>query len=135
MAKKNIATFVGPNQGLSIAGDYAYAYSGTVASTTGNQTLLEFTTGKEFIVGKITTAGSIPNNGGGVANGDITAFTLSFNGLEIARMKTETTQEDSPTYSTYPILIPPHTALKLIVLSSGTNGSTSAIIVGRIYNA
>jgi len=133
MAKKNIATFVGPNQGLSIAAEYAYAYSGTVASTTGSQTLLEFTTGKEFIVCDLTCAGSVDTVE--FASGDISVFTLSFNGLEVARMKTETLQEDSPTYTVYPILIPPRTKVKLIVASSGTNGSTSAIIVGRIYNA
>tara|TARA_R110000824_G_scaffold373566_2_gene563965 strand:+ start:1197 stop:1604 length:408 start_codon:yes stop_codon:yes gene_type:complete len=131
--KKRTATFLGPNKGISIAREFAYAYSGTKQATTGETTLLEFTTGNEIIVGKITCAGAIPNNGSGVGSGVVSAFTLTFNGEEVTRMKTETLQEDSPTFTVYPILFPPHTSIKLVVLSNGTAGKTSAIIVGRIY--
>jgi len=116
---------------LNYVGDHAYAYSGM--STASAQTLLEFTSGSKLIVGTITCAGSIPNNGGGIANGDISAFTLSMNGVEVARMKTDTAQEDMPTYAEYAILIPPYTAVKLTVNSSGTQGVTSAMIIGKVH--
>ena len=116
---------------LNYVGNHAYAYSGM--STASAQTLLEFTSGSKLIVGRITCAGSIPNNGGGIANGDISAFTLSMNGIEVARMKTDTAQEDMPTYAEYPILIPPYTVVKLEVNSSGTNGVTSAMIIGKVH--
>ena len=55
MAKRRIATFLAPNKGLSVAGDYAYAYNqvGTdqlqsIANT------LEFTTGNYLTVGHWT---------------------------------------------------------------------------------
>jgi len=133
MAKKQIATFLGPQKGLTIAGDYAYAYSGTVQASQSNATLLEFTTGKEIIVGEITCAGAVDNTDS--ETGCITAWTLTMNGLEVTNMKTETLQEDSPMFTVYPILLPPHTAIKLIVLSNTTVGKCSAIIVGRVYDA
>jgi len=49
MAKTQIATFLGTQPGLSIAGDYCYAYSGIVndaSSGSAATTLLKFTTGK-----------------------------------------------------------------------------------------
>jgi len=125
---------VGP--GINYIKDWVYAYSGTQQAATGDQTLLEFFTSESgLIVGKITCAGAIPNNGAGVASGVVSAFTLIMNGTEVARMKTETLQEDSPTYTTYPILFPPNTEVKLVVNSNGTAGATSAIIVGRVYGA
>jgi len=133
---------VQPNASVAATGlgvryiqDWAYAYSGTQQAATGDQTLLEFTSGSGLIVAKITCAGAIPTNGAGVASGVVSAFTLIMNGTEVARMKTETLQEDSPTYTTYPILFPPFTDVKLVVNSNGTAGSTSAIIVGRVYGA
>jgi len=49
MAKKQIATFLGTQPGLSIAGDYCYAYSGIISDASSGSaasTLLKFTTGK-----------------------------------------------------------------------------------------
>ena len=135
MAKKNIATFLGPQLGLSTIGDFAYAYSGTVQATTANHTMLLFTSGDTVTVGKITCVGGIENNGGGVAAGTVSAFTLTFNGQEITRFKTVTsgTSPDAPMHQTYPIIIPPRTEVKVIVFSTGTDGKTSVIINGRVY--
>jgi hypothetical protein len=118
---------------LNYIGNHAYAYSGAQTSASSEQTLLEFQSGSNTVVGRITCTGGIPNNGEGVASGVISAFTLTLNGIEITRMKTETLQEDSPTFTEYPILIPPYTSVKLIVISNGTVGKTSAIIVGKVY--
>jgi hypothetical protein len=118
---------------LNYVGNHAYAYSGTAQATTAEQTLLQFTSGSSTFVGRITCAGAVPNNGSGVASGAVSAFTLTFNGVEITRMKTETLQEDSPTFTEYPILIPPYTAVKLVVLSNATAGATSAMLVGKVH--
>jgi hypothetical protein len=118
---------------LNYVGDHAYAYSGTVQAATGAVTLLEFTSGSSTFVGRINCAGAIPNNGAGVGSGCVSAFTLTMNGVEITRMKTETLQEDSPTFTEYPLMIPPYTSVKLIVLSNGTAGFVSAMIVGKVH--
>ena len=137
MAKKNIATFLGPQLGLTTVGEFAHAYSGTVQATTSNHTMLFFTTGASVLVGKITCVGGIENNGGGVATGTVSAFTLSFNGQEITRFKTVTagTSPDAPMHQTYPIIIPPRTEVKVVVFSTGTDGKTSVIIAGRVHDA
>jgi len=134
MAKKNIATFFGPQLGLSTVGDFAYAYSGTVQATSADHTMLFFTSGDSTLVGKITCIGGVENNGGGVAAGTVSAFTLSFNGQEITRFKTSTsgTSPDHEAHQTYPIIIPPRTEVKVIVFSTSTDGKTSVIINGRL---
>jgi len=56
MARKQIATFLAPNKGLSIVDNHAYATSGIIpdgGSGSAATTMLDFTTGKGYIVGKI----------------------------------------------------------------------------------
>jgi len=52
MAKKQIATFLAPNKGLSIVGDHAYGYSGVLDISTEID-MLSFTTGNFVFVGTI----------------------------------------------------------------------------------
>ena len=49
MAKKRIATFLGPQLGLSIAGTHAYAYSGVIGIDDNETTQLEFQTPDKVI--------------------------------------------------------------------------------------
>ena len=51
MAKKNVATFLGTQKGLSIVGNYCYAYSGVVRANGSDTTALDFHTGDSTIVG------------------------------------------------------------------------------------
>jgi len=53
MAKKQIATFLGPNKGLSILEKHAYAYSGLIedaASGSAASTCFDFRTGKSYVL-------------------------------------------------------------------------------------
>ena len=56
MAKKRIATFLGPQLGLTVLGDHAMAMSGIIsagATQDTPDTLLSFTTGDFYFVGTI----------------------------------------------------------------------------------
>ena len=131
------ASTVVPGLSLNYVGSHSFAYSGAVQAATSNQTLFEFSTGTKLFVGKITCVGAIANNGTGVASGTYSAFTLTFNGLDVARFKTSTsgTSPDNEAHQTYPIIIPPYTEVKLVVFSAGTDGQTTAIMVGKVSDA
>jgi len=135
MAKKRIATFLAPNKGLSIAGDHAYAYSGMFGANTAEQTMLDFTSGNYYIVGRITFTGSVKANA--PQSGSISAALVLFNGLPIAILKTDGLNESQPTVAYSDIIIPPNTVVKVTVESADTDADNqgSAIITGRIYNA
>ena len=119
---------------LNYVGNYVYAYSGTIQATQSEDTVLEFTTGNKLIVGSLTCSGGIENNGGGVSAGTLSAFTLSLNGIEIARVKTSTsgTSPDNPSLENFPIMIPPYTLVKVTVFSTSTDGKTSTLIIGKV---
>jgi len=131
------ASVASVGKGIRYEGSHAFAYSGALQAAASDQTLFEFSTGSGLFVGTITCAGAIENNGGGVAAGTYSAFTLTFNGLDVARFKTSTsgTSPDHQAHQTYPIIIPPLTQVKLVVFSGGTDGLTTAIITGRVYGA
>ena len=129
------ASVVQTGLGIRYVGEHGYAFSGALQASGSDQTLFEFSTGTGVFVGSITCVGAVANNGTGIASGAYSAFTLTFNGLDVARFKTSTagTSPDNEAHQTYPIIIPPLTQVKLIVFSSGTDGKTTAIITGRVY--
>jgi len=134
MAKKNIATFLGPQPGISTIGNHAYAYSGQIqASDTPVQHLL-FTTGNTYLVGTIDCLG--PVKADDIGSGTISVFLITFNGTEISTVKVESEVEDQPSNSSISLIIPPRTEVKVTVDSTaGTTGLlTSCNITGRIYN-
>ena len=52
-------SFTGPAEALEIAGDFAYAYSGSFGASTTAATRLSFTTGNYLFVGEIRLCGMI----------------------------------------------------------------------------
>ena len=128
-------SFTGASLSLEYILDRCYGYSGTVQATTSEATLMEFTTGNKLIVGEITCIGGIENNGGGVAAGTVSAFTILLNGGEIARVKTSTagTSPDNPSLEKFPIIIPPYTEVKITVFSTSADGKCSALITGQTF--
>jgi len=129
MAKKRIATFLGPQLGLSIAGDYAYACSGEITdadSGSANTTLLDFATGAELIVAQFNWVSSAS------ANIDI-YLDLLFNGQSVYKG----TSDESPSFIAdreFTVVIPPFTN---VVFKMGFNATKTMCVVmtGRIYNA
>jgi len=128
------AQFTSTGLGLSIIGEHCYAYNVKGASTT-EADQLNFTTGSYYILGKLYCNGSVED--GPAGSGDISVWKISFNGLEVARLKTDSAQEDMPMNAWNKILIPPYTKF-VVTCDSGSNASdrpTSTVFTGRIYNA
>jgi len=129
MAKKQIATFLAPGKGLSIADNHAYAYSGGIISAgaaSADTTYLKFTSGNYYIVGTLSIYEK--NAGNGERFSDI-----SFNGVNVIQMKADTNPDWLDNFP-IPILIPPHTEVEV---KCGFSGGElfSVVIVGRVYNA
>ena len=134
MAKKNIATFLGPNLGLSIVGNHAYAYSGEFPTTTSAQTCLLFTTPKQYILFEAYFTGptqfSDPNTGR-EAN-----WQISLNGLVVATAHTDTSEGDIIQQPQLKFLVPPLTTVKIEV--DGNDGASGykncVVLTGRVYD-
>jgi len=134
MAKKNIATFLGPQLGLSIVGDHAYAFSGETQINTSDVTALDFNTGSAVIIGTFTLCGSIKM--ADVGNGTVNAFQLSFNDQVVSIIKVATNTDDQPSKETYTVLIPPRTRVIMVVKDSGSTSAgffTTTMFVGKVY--
>jgi hypothetical protein len=128
MAKK-IATFLGPNKGLSLLGTHAYGFSGIVAnasSGTADSTCFDFYTGPEYIDAKV----SIMSDEVGGAS----LYTrIEMNGETVFRLNLDSSssggfQFDNP----FHMIIPPHTHFVLFV-GANANVDFTAMIVGNIH--
>ena len=136
MAKKNIATFLGPQLGLSVVGDRAYAYSGAIDTTTDPLIALDFVTGTYVFDGVLVFNGPIRATaaGGGI---DAATCQVSFNGQVVALMKTQTQNAYFLGQDDVRLIIPPRT--HVVVVTEASDASTvnliTCILAGRIYNA
>ena len=126
--------FAGTGLGLQYIGDHCYALSGQIApATDGSQTtLLDFTSGTGYILGKLFMNGT---NSGTSGTGFIDNFELVFNGIVAMSYKIETANEDMPTEIEGQILIPPQTHVLVRVRSSSNNAywTVTTSITGRVY--
>ena len=128
--------FAGTGLGIRYIQDWAYAYSGQF-ETSDTQVLTEmisFTSGNYYFVGQWTVCGAV-NKDGDSGTGAIDQFYLSFNGITIQSLKTETHEEDQPGMFTVPIIIPSYTAVVCEGVSSldNSNWKISQTLTGRIY--
>jgi len=137
MAKKQIATFLGPNKGLSVVGDFAYAYNQIdTAQLQSITNTLDFTTGKYVFVGEWTVSGSVNKDSVSVTGG-IDQFYLKLNGSIVISLKTDTGEEDMPTSLTVPVIIPPLTKVEVSANCTVDNDNwlVSNSLIGRVYDA
>jgi len=122
--------------GIRYIGHHCYAFSGQVApATDGSQTtLLDFTSGTGYIIGKLFMNGT---NSGTSGTGFIDNFELVFNGIVAMSYKIETKEEDMPTEIEGQILIPPqtHVIVRVRSTSNNVNWTVSTSITGRVYGA
>ena len=132
MAKKRIATFLGPNLGLSVIGEHAYAYSGVVSVDNSETEMLNFQSENNYIVGG-WFAHFNQLTGDPLASEDF-RFILYLNGLQIAAIETNDSQGSSRN-SIQDIIIPPNTNVK--VTGRNYTGSVTepcgVVITGRVY--
>jgi len=128
------ASVVVPGLSLNYAGEWAYAYSGTLNVTATPINLLEFTTGAGIIVGKLKVLQSTA-----AAEADDVLASLLFNELYIFRMvlgKNAFQEFDPNSATAVDIIIPPFTLVQVELDNlSGTDADMSAILTGRVYDA
>ena len=129
-------SYTGPAQTLEYSNRFVYAYSGPFDMTQSAQTYLSFTTGNNTTDmlfqcnGAICTASNSCVGGGGT-----TGFDIKFNGTVVAKMKTDTSQEDTPTTTYQKLIIPPYTEVIVSGISDAADSSyqTTVCIRGRVY--
>ena len=134
MAKKNIATFLGPNKGISVVGNHAYAYCVSFAAATSSATVLSFQSpGQRYIVGKFTLNSAIQVD---TANITGTFFRIKFNGEQVAIAFSGNGANDSPSSAQIDIILPPNTAVLVEAWADGSAGSSLANVqfTGRVYD-
>ena len=129
----NNAQFVAPQKGLTIIGDHAYAFSGAFGSTTSSQTMLQFTTGDGYIVGKLTMSGAVSFASVG---GLKTAFQVSLNGNVIALSLFDNQTDHASSLNRLNILLPPYSTVTVECDSDDTNAGakSTAVFVGKVYD-
>jgi len=134
MAKKRASTFLGPNQGLSVIGEHAYAYSGLFAANTDDQTALSFTSGDYYLDGYLQLNGAVDDDNPASTVG--TACRVSFNGVGIFILVTGDASLRMSKSPRQKIIIPPWTKVIVILDSDGTQADQfgSIVITGRIYD-
>jgi len=126
------ATYTGTQPGLTIIGEHCYAYNTAPASEVTSN-ILEFTTGKKYIVGTIQLNANVLNTD--PPTGVISTLLVSFNGSTVFVLKATSIDALTPATASCDILIPP---LTTVIAQIDTNSNTatylgSAVIVGRVY--
>ena len=124
---KQVATFLAPNKGLSVLGDHCYAYSGSVAVGTAETTLLEFVTGKFYVVGRIHFSKN-------TFDGDDMQYQLYLNNSVVLGFTDQYSANDFADNS-YPIILPPLTLIKA-TSNDDTGDNARAVlcsITGKVY--
>jgi len=122
------AQFSGPQLGLTTIGDHTYAFSGikTCAANT-EVTLLEFSTGKGYIVGKLEFyQGDLDTDWG--------KSYVYFNNAEVIRQAIRLGQAGfNETFDVLYILIPPLTTVTCSIEFGTESDAGSCSFVGRVY--
>jgi len=131
------ASVVQTGLGIRYIGEHCYALSGQIGTNltkTTPYTMLNFSSGSGYIIAKWTVCGAV-NQDGESGTGGIDQFYLSFNGISIQSLKTDTGEEDQPGTFTVPIIIPPFTQVLCEGVSSldNSNWTIAQTIVGRVY--
>jgi len=130
MAKKNIATFLGPQLGLSVVGDHAYAY-GKVTSSAGTSadiTALVFTTGNYYSV--FDYIGFVNDETSTSRPCYVDIFMNNSKIFGCIYNNPQDMRNDQPLQ----LLIPPRTNFEFKVGQQTGGTNWSVIMSGRIYN-
>jgi len=135
MARKRIATFLGPNKGLSVLQSHAYAFSGLIVAHTDDQTALSFTTGNFYVVGYLQLNGAVDDDS--PADVTLTAVKVSFNGQGLFILVTGNNVHRTSRSIRQKIIIPPLTEVIAIVdhEAIAADQYSSVVITGRVYDA
>lgn len=127
------ASVVQTGLGIKYVGEWSYAYSGGIGSSTSPQTMLSFTTGSGIICGTFVcfaqTNFSDPTTGGA------SNWQISLNSEVVTLQTLDTDNKDMPSQIWMKLILPPFTIVKLEVDSAETNPDEllTATFTGRVY--
>ena len=122
----------GPKLIYTSDGKRCYAYSTQGSSLTSNaySETLNFTSGDEYIVGKLTCFAPVDAN---PASGALSNYKVSFNGEVVFYINLDSAQEDHPAQAVVPMLIPPLTTVLIETNASASGWNPSVSFVGRVH--
>jgi hypothetical protein len=123
----------GTGTSLNYIGNHAYAYSGTFTGSSTDQTVLDFSTGSEYLVGELQVNAPVDDDATEV--GSTLVARISFNNEEIALLKCESATADTPSSERMKMLIPAYTRVTVIFDNNNTQADQyqTCTFVGRIY--
>ena len=119
----------GAGTSLNYIGNHAYAYSGMLAFDNNATTLLRFTTGNEYIVGKLTCATEADGS-------DDVRIRLYYNNQQVmGDLSTSPPGTGNLAFNPLRVIIPPYTKVKITYDNEGSSSTLTSLtmIVGRIY--
>ena len=109
-----------------------FAYSGLQQSNTTPFTVLSFTTPSAYIVAIIQINSGIDPSSPG--NSLINSARIKFNEIGVAVIAAGTNTDDGPRSERQEVIIPPFTAVDILVDSSATaDREFSVVLTGRVY--
>jgi len=123
----------GTGTSLNFIGDHAYAYSGEVIVNANTVTMLEFSSGSQYIMAKFSYG--VDRNAALGGNKQI-GFTISMDSQKIMQIVTYTnaTHGGLDFDNNYSILIPPYTRVKIeSETDESDNIPTFGMLTGRVY--
>ncbi len=124
------AIFTGTGKGLTIIGNHCYAYSGDVSVSASNTTMLDFTSGKEYIIAQFEYHGTIAQ----IASNQL-AIEVKLNGNSIIHTYFDATVDHTLWDSPPTILIPPLSNVTItLAQASGADRNMQVTLVGKVYN-
>ena len=134
MAKKRIATFLGPNKGLSVvnAGNktFCYAFSGLISVNNETKTMLEFTTGQELISAKFMYGINLS----AMYTSKFIGYIITLNGQIVMKSILDDNTQEGFDNDPCRFIIPPSSNVKIeSITDSATDNETYGIITGRVY--
>jgi len=127
----------GTSSSLNFIGNHVYAQSGSFPDSQTQATMLNFVNGNQYIVGSFTFYGSnhTAQSGGSITSGDVNNFQILIDDQAVGVVKTETSNENSPSVLVIPFLIPPQANIKVKVVAAANEAafSTQITFVGEVY--
>jgi len=118
---------------LNIIGDFCYAYSGAIQTTTSLATVLDFETGNFVTKGTFCLTPFLDLTS--VGSGGVSIWQLQFNGVTVLLTKADTGSEQQQVNAIVEVLIPPYTKVNLQVKSSSASAGLlqTNVFEGKIY--
>ena len=122
-------SFTGPAEALEVIGNHAYAYS-NVLNSTSSQTVLNFTSGNYYFVGKIEMNPAVQYDDQDVGALDVCRITL--NGSVVGLLVSESTDFYRTSMN---LIIPAYTEVTVEVISSDAAADEIITVglTGQIY--